>query len=272
MRQTLTIAGKELRDGLRNRWVAAAILLLAGLALALALVGSAPVGTVKATSLSVTVASLASLSVYLVPLIALMLSHDAVIGEVERGTLPLLLAYPVARWQVILGKFLGHVGILALALAAGYGGAGLVIGSVSETTDADAVALVSLVASSILLGAVFVALGYLISVTVRERATSVGLAVGLWLVMIVLYDLALIGVLIADQSHLIGQDTLAALMMLNPADAFRMFNLQQADSVRAIVGLSGAGAIDPRLPLAAMAGWTVVAGTAAFVLFRRKEL
>lgn len=36
------IAAKEIRDGLRNRWVLATSLLLAALALALGLLGSAP--------------------------------------------------------------------------------------------------------------------------------------------------------------------------------------------------------------------------------------
>ena len=55
--------------------------------------------------LAIAVANLSSLGVYLLPLLALMLSFDAVVGESERGTLNLLLAYPVDRWQVILGKF-----------------------------------------------------------------------------------------------------------------------------------------------------------------------
>ena len=88
------LAGKEIRDGLRNRWIAATILALAGLALTLAFLGSAPVGSISANALSVTVVSLSSLSVYLLPLIALMLAHDALVGELERGTLLLLLSYP----------------------------------------------------------------------------------------------------------------------------------------------------------------------------------
>ena len=127
MRVLLEIARKEWRDGLRNRWVAAAVLLLAGLALLLALLGAAPAGSVKASALAVTLASLASLTVYLLPLIALMLAYDAVVGEAERGTLLLLLSYPVPRWAVILGKFVGHLGILALALLLGYGGPCLLI-------------------------------------------------------------------------------------------------------------------------------------------------
>ena len=41
------------------------------------------------------VVSLSSLTIFLVPLIALLLSHDAIVGEAERGTLLLLLSYPV---------------------------------------------------------------------------------------------------------------------------------------------------------------------------------
>ena len=125
MRQIALIAGKELRDGLRNRWVLAITLLLALFALTLSFLGAAPTGSVKVSPLAVTIVSLSSLSIFLLPMIALLLSYDAIIGEWERGTLGLLLAYPVARWQVMLGKFAGHVGILAIATVL-HGGCGRV--------------------------------------------------------------------------------------------------------------------------------------------------
>ena len=76
------IAAKEIRDGLRNRWVLATSLLLAALALAL-LLGSAPTGSVKVDPLTVTVVSLSSLSIFLVPLIAMLLAYDAIVGEAD---------------------------------------------------------------------------------------------------------------------------------------------------------------------------------------------
>ena len=84
MRAIAIIAAKEIRDGLRNRWVLATTLLMAALALTLTLLGSAPTGTVGASHLSVTVVSLSSLTIFLVPLIALLISHDAIAGEIER--------------------------------------------------------------------------------------------------------------------------------------------------------------------------------------------
>src|SRR3954454_14445614 len=123
MRQTIIIAVKEFRDGLRNRWVVAITSLLAVFSLALAFLGAAPIGAVNASPLAVTIVSLSSLTIFLLPLVALLLSYDAIVGEIDRGTMALLLAYPVARWQVVLGKFLGHCAILAFATSVGYGAA-----------------------------------------------------------------------------------------------------------------------------------------------------
>src|SRR3546814_18767082 len=91
------------------------------------MLGSTPTGTVGASPFGGVVVSLASLTIFLLPLLALLLSFDAVVGEAERGTLLLLLAYPVGRWQVVLGKFLGHASLLALATVIGYGAAGALL-------------------------------------------------------------------------------------------------------------------------------------------------
>ena len=212
------IAAKEIRDGLRNRWVLATSLLLAALALALGLLGSAPTGSVKVDPLTVTVVSLSSLSIFLVPLIAMLLAYDAIVGEADRGTLALLLSYPVARWQVMAGKFAGHLVILALATGAGYGFAGLALQWL-HGGGLDAAAwrpFALLIGASVLLGASFLALGYLVSAAVRERATAAGIAVGVWLFFVVIYDMALLGALAADQGRHIGPGALNALLLLNP--------------------------------------------------------
>jgi len=131
------IARKEIQEGLRNRWVIAVTLLLASLALTLSFLGSAPTGNVGAGRLDIVIVSLASLTIFLVPLIALLLSHDAIVGELERGTLLLLLSYPVARSQIVFGKFLAHILILSFATLLGYGAAGLALVVAGTPTTAD---------------------------------------------------------------------------------------------------------------------------------------
>lgn len=269
------LAMKELRDGLRNRWIAAAIIVLGTLALALSLLGSAPTGSVKVSAMDISVISLASLSVYLIPLIALMLSFDALVGEFERGTMMLLLTYPVTRWQVIMGKFLGHVLILFIAIFSGYGGAMLII---IFTTDASLdgwQAYVAMMTSSLVLGAIFIALGYLISVTVKERATAAGAAIGLWLIFVVLYDLLLFGVLLMDKGQLVNQQLFSVLMLISPTDTYRIFNLSLFDGVSQAAGIAGVASnagIGSTQLISVMLLWVVAPLAATLMLFQKREL
>src|SRR5512145_3359548 len=137
MRNVTIVAAKEIQEALRNRWVLATTLLLAGLALTLTFLGSAPTGNVGVNALDVVVVSLSSLTIFLLPLIALLISHDAIAGEVERGTMLLLLSYPVGRWQVLLGKFAGHLAILTFAISLGYGAAALSLAASGASIDFD---------------------------------------------------------------------------------------------------------------------------------------
>jgi Cu-processing system permease protein len=272
MTTVMILAGKEIRDGFRNRWVAGSILLLALLALSLSLLGSAPAGGVKASTLSITVASLSSLSVYLLPLIALMLSYDALVGEFERGTMLLLLAYPVARWQVILGKFAGHMAILIVAITIGYGSCGLAIALMGGSDAEGWHAFAALIGSSILLGGAFVALGYLLSVVTSERAAAAGLAVALWLLLVVVYDLLLLGILLADSKQAMSETLFSMLLLLNPTDAYRLFNLTAFEDVKRLAGVGVKAGLSTGLSLAVMALWSALPLTATVFLFQRREL
>jgi len=276
MNALVTIAGQEIRDGLRNKWIVAMTLLLAGFALTLALLGSAPTGTVGANSLLVTVVSLSSLTIFLIPLIALMLSYDAVIGEIERGTLLLLLSYPLARWHAIGGKFLGHLAVLAFATVVGYGSAGAVLMAQGVEADAgDWLAFAAVIGSSVLLGAAFLAIGYLVSTTVRERATAAGIAVAVWLLFVLIYDMALLGLLVADGGEGIASSLFNALLLANPTDAYRLFNLAGFEGVATFTGTIGLAAnaeFSPWALLGVQVGWIVVPFSLAVWLFQHKEI
>lgn len=240
MSPTLILMRKEIRDGLRNRWVLAVTVLLAMLALSLGFLGSAPTGTVKVNPLTVTVVSLSSLSIFLIPLIAMLLSYDAIVGEIERGTMALLLSYPVSRGQVLAGKFLGHLVILALATVGGYGIAGLALQLAHGGLDLAAwTPFALLIAASILLGASFLALGYLISALVQERATAAGIAIGIWLFLVVIYDMALLGMLVADQGRIITAPLLNVILLFNPTDVYRLLNLTGHENIAMFAGMAG---------------------------------
>lgn len=276
MTAVLIIAWREIRQGLRNRWVIGASVLLAVFGLCLSFLGSAPVGSVGASGLAVTLVSLSSLGIFLLPLIALLVSYDALVGEFERGTMLLLLTYPVTRGQIVVGKFAGHVAILGFATVVGFGIAGLVAATIGEGEDTEVWrAFAAMIGASVLLGAAFVALGYVISAFARERATAAGLAIGLWLLFVVIYDLALLGALVADREGIVMTPSVfRVLLVINPADVYRLFNLGDLAGASELTGMAGIGAgaglgADVLLPI--LAAWVIVPLGFATLLFRRRE-
>ena len=276
MRQILSISTKEVRDGLRNRWVVATTLLLVIFALVLGMLGSAPTGTVKVDPLTVTLVSLSSLSIFLIPLIALLLSYDAIVGEVERGTMSLLLSYPIARWQVLAGKFVGHLIILAIATVVGYGIAGVVLHFLYGGSGAAAWGdFAKMIGLSVFLGASFLSIGYLLSTLVRERATAAGLALFVWLFMVVIFDMALIGVLVADTKQVITADMLNTILLFNPADIYRLLNLVGSENISLFAGMAGLSDqmnLQASVLYAALALWVFIPFVIAVIVFNRKQL
>jgi Cu-processing system permease protein len=256
--------------------VLSATLVLAALALSLTLLGSAPTGTVGVAPLDVTIVSLTSLTIFLVPLIALLLSHDAIVGERERGTLLLLLSYPLARWQVIAGKFIGHTAVVSIAVTLGYGSAGLVIAWLFGGIDSESMtAFAALIGSSIVLGAAFLALGYLVSVCAPQRATAIGVAVAIWLVLVLVYDAALLGILVADTSRSMPAELVQALLVLNPADAFRLFNLAGLGRVGTFSGMAAVSQqahAGGAILISMLILWTALPLLGAAVIFGRREV
>jgi Cu-processing system permease protein len=276
VKNVLIVAHREIQEGLRNRWVLATTILLATLALTLAFLGSAPTGSVGVRPLDVVIVSLSSLTIFLLPLIALLISHDAIVGEMERGTMLLLLSYPVGRWQVLLGKFIGHVAVLTFATLLGYGTAAAALAATGAPIDEDsAVAFGAMIGSSVLLGAAFVAVGYLVSALVRDRGTAGGVAIGIWLVFVLIYDMALLGVLVVDQGQTVSGSVLNALLLLNPTDIYRLFNLTSFATVGSFSGMGGIATnatLTPAVLIAALTAWAAIPLGLAAVAFSRREL
>ena len=266
----LATARIEVNIARRNRWVLIAVLLMVVFSLVLSAAGSAPTGAIGADRLSVVVASLTSLSVYLVPLVALLMSFDAIAGEVERGTLPLLLTYPVARWEVLSGKLLAHVAILILALVAGYGAAALIAIITDPEASAGLGALWRLTWTSVLLGATFLGIGYAVSALSRRASGAAGLAIGVWLGLVVLYDLGLLAAVVADDGGIFTTQVFPVALLANPADAFRLFNLSAAEASAAASGVAGAaGTIPLWQSLGSVILWPLLALILAAMAFNR---
>ncbi|MBI1907187.1 MAG: ABC transporter permease [Rhodocyclales bacterium] len=234
-RQITTIAGKEFWDRIRNRWVLAVALVFTVFALVIAYFGGAQQGTVGFRSIEFTIASLVSLVIYLVPLIALILGFDAIVGERERGSLDLLLSLPITRFELLLGKFFGLAGALTFSTISGFGLVAVVLSA--QLDLAGLFHYFGFMLSSVLLGMVFLSLAVMLSVFAGDRAHASGLAIALWFFFVLVFDLLLLGALVVTGGSY-GGEIFPYLLLLNPADVFRILNIFSLDDVRSLYGLS----------------------------------
>jgi len=122
---------------------------------------------------------------FLAPLLGIMFGFDAVSGERSQGTLPRLLAQPIHRDEVILGKFtagLGVVAIMLTSLVILVSGIGIFrLGVVPQPSEISRLA-VWLVFAVIYVG-FWQALATVGSVLAKRASTSAMIPIGVWLVL-----------------------------------------------------------------------------------------
>ncbi len=257
-KQIQTLAAKEFRDRIRNRWVLAVALVFTVFSLVITYFGGAQQGQIGLRSIEFTIASLVSLVIYLIPLISLLLGFDAVVGERERGSLDLLLALPITRLEVLLGKYFGLAAALTLSTLVGFGLVALLL--FQQFSWPGLYHYLGFMISSVLLGLAFLSLAVLVSVLVRERTKASGLAIALWFFFVLVFDLLLLGGLVATGGAY-GGDAFAYLLLFNPADVFRILNVFSLEDVRTLYGLSSivpAALAKPWLMGLVMVAWIVL--------------
>lgn len=234
-KQIRVIAAKEFWDRIRNRWVVAIAVVFAVFALLISYLGAAQQGAVGFRGIEVTIASLVSLVIYLVPLIALILGYDAIVGERERGSLDLLLSMPITRFELLMGKFFGLSAALAFSTLAGFGAAGIML---AYYINLDALLhYTGFVFSAVLMGMTFLSMAVMVSVIASDRTRASGAAIGLWFFYVLVFDLLLLGALVATGGKM-GGDVYPYLLLLNPADIFRILNIFSMEEVKTLYGLA----------------------------------
>lgn len=271
VRPLFTLAHKEFRDHVRSRWVLAVSVIFAVFALAIAYLGTAQEGAVGFRGMEVTLVSLTSLAIYLVPLIALLLGYDCIVGERERGSLDLLLTMPITRLELLLGKYLGLAAALAFATVAGFGAVGLVL---SYGIGLSALlAYGTFMLTTLAMGFAFLSIALLVSTYARDKIVATGASMVLWFGFVLIYDLLLVGALVVTQGRYLG-NAFPLLLLLNPADIYRLLNVIGMESVRQYYGLATVvpdGFASPAWMWLAMLAWITLPLVLAYLRLARRS-
>lgn len=266
------IATKELRDALRNRWFIIFTLAFAGLALALSALMQPSGTSLRVMSYSRTAASLINLVLLFVPLIGLTLGSANLAGDRETGALVYLLAQPVSRAEVLLGKYAGLAGALLATLTLGFGVAGVALALQGSIQDAGGYLFTVLLAY--LLALAMLSLGFLMSIIARKTATALGGALFLWLLLVFIGDLGIMGTALTTQMPI---QTVFFIAVLNPLQMFKIASILTIQAKLEVLGPAGLYASDQfgslllPLLLVGMLLWIIIPLLGAVTLFARQE-
>ncbi|HYL12862.1 MAG TPA: ABC transporter permease subunit [Terriglobales bacterium] len=273
VRPIALIAGEEFRVNSRNRWIIAFGWLFALLTLAVSYFGMVTTAQVGFQGFTRTTASLLNLVLYLVPMVALVMG---VLSFSAEGGSELLLAQPVTRTQVLVGKLAGIYSALVVALLFGFSASGLVI---ALQAGGEGIGhYVFFVAYTLLLALVFAVLGSLVSIAASNRARAIGAALAIWFFFVVFYDLLIIGA-----GFLFRERTANLIIFLslfgNPVDLARVASLISLGGAT-IFGAAGAallkflgGAVSSMVILVAgLLAWVALPFLAASMILRRRDV
>jgi ABC-2 type transport system permease protein len=238
---------------------------------------------------------------FLIPLMAIGLGFDAINGEHNRRTLSRILAQPIYRDALLMGKFLAGLTTLGVSLSALWllvVGLALIFLGVPPGGEEIARSLVFLVVAIFYAG-VWLALAMLLSIVFRSAATAVLVALGIWLFLTILWPMlapALAQVIapMDPRYAALGLDTPSTvtwtqmLGRISPDDLFAEAMLAVLSPTTRALGpifidqLRGAVMGAP-LPLSqslmiawpqmvSLAAGTIVLFVAGYILFQRQEI
>ena len=226
----LLVARQERVLAVRSRWTQIFAVVFALLALSVAASGYVLSGGYGVQDFARTAASLVQLVLLLVPLVSLLIGVLSLAPE--RGAAELLFSQPVSRRTILLGKLLGLFEALVGAQALGFGAAGLVI--FSQSGSEGIAGFLMLFAASAALTAIFLGLAALLAAAAigRRRTRALALALVVWFVAVVLFDVAALGLASLLPSGPASRVLIVAVIV-NPVDAVRTATL---------LGIEGAAA------------------------------
>jgi len=261
MNTMIKVLKYQARDAIRSRWLIAYALFFLVVTDALLRFSGDPV---KAQL------SLVSIVLFVVPLVAIVFGTVYLYNA--REFVELILAQPVDRRQTFCGLYLGLTLPLAVAFVVG-----LSVPFILNGLDASAWArLGALVVAGVVLTCVFTAIATSIAVKCEDRLRGLGAAIGVWLLVTIVYD-GFVLLVLAVLSHFPLERATLGLMLTNPIDIARVGLLLRFDGA-AMMGYTGAaflkffsGSTGPIVATLALAAWIVAPIAFGVRVFQRKD-
>ncbi|MCC7477186.1 ABC transporter permease subunit [bacterium] len=268
------IARQELRIALRNRWIFVYAAIFAALTGAVSYFGLSVIEFTGFQGFERTTVSLLNLVLYIVPLAAMLMTVQSF--SVEGGATDQLFTEPVTRGEIVCGKLLGVGGAMAWATLLGFGLPAVLIARYAGMDGLSSYLI--LVLSTLLIAFSFCAISALITIALRRSLRAYAVVLVVWFLMVLVYDLTVIGVSFLLSEGYANRVAFVALF-LNPVDCARVgtllasvgkeaYGLAGAQLVRSLDGTEKAVG----LLFLCLITWTLVPALASNRLLARQDI
>ena len=274
IRPIMLIARQELLISARNRWLHCFAGLFAALTVLVSYFGMVTSGYSGFQDFTRTAASITSLAGFAIPLVALILGVFSFLSH--REYLDLLVAQPVSRLQILLGKYVGLLLTVTGSSILGLGLPGIFISLAIGTQGALQYGLVVLHAA--MLAAVFCGIALATALVARRRQVALGIAIGIWLFFELIYGILMLGSTLYFSPAFLKTFLIAGLLG-NPIDLMRVASLLVVGGPHlfgpggaTLIKLVGSTSAALGLAWAGLIAWAVFPVIAAGRLFARQDL
>ncbi|MFC6837458.1 ABC transporter permease [Halomarina ordinaria] len=273
------VAKKDFQDAARSRWLwglsVLFVLFAAGAAYLYTVIptfsGGGEAQTIGLLVFLLTPAGL------LVPIIGLMISYKAVVGERESGSMKLMLSLPHSRGEMVLGKLVGRTLSTLIAIVVGFAVALVIVATQYGEFDPASYAVFVLV--TMLFALVYISIGIAFSSLFASTSKALAGAVGLYALFEFLWGtVPLVLYYFVNGSSLQGYPTDWTRLITNlaPGAAYSnsVFALLPNDDITAMMGASASDPfyLQSWFGLVILLFWLVVPLAIGYARFNSSDL
>lgn len=216
-----TVAVNDLRVILRSKWVFSFGLLFTILSTTVVIFGGSDEVSGYEGFNRMT-ASLLNVSLFLVPLLTMLIGSNAIAGDKEGGSFSLILTYPISVPHIIVGKFLGLFIAMFAVITFGYGVAGVFLAF--QTAGISISLYLLFYIFTLLLMFMFLSISIAVGILSVNRYQAIGSSLFIWAASVLFYEFVIMGISMAVTQNAIIP-LLTGSILVNPVELIRVWTI-----------------------------------------------
>lgn len=173
------------------------------------------------------IAMLINLSLWLMPIICLILGTNSIIADKESGRFALFKTYQISYWYYMLSKFISLVLSMFVALGLSYGLFGFIFSIIGKSFEASIYQI--FISVNILLVITFSSAALIVGALSKTRMQGLSCSLFFWSIALFGYEFIIFSV-IDWIPYSLKLNSLFVLILLNPVESIRVWSISKLNA------------------------------------------